>query len=104
MERKLTLHDGPRTFNQPTYLFAHMEKLLEEVMEDRKAGAPIHDCKGNVYQGMPRFTNDQIGEEESRKGSFNCMDEDYKSSVVSQSKTCAVCSGEWSDQKLRVHV
>ena len=29
------LHDGPRAFNQPPYLYAHMEKLLEEGLEDR---------------------------------------------------------------------
>ena len=35
MDRKLTLHDGPRTCNQPPYLFTHMEKLLVKGMEDR---------------------------------------------------------------------
>ena len=35
MERKLTLHDGPRTCNQPPYLYTHMERLLEKGMEDR---------------------------------------------------------------------
>ena len=35
MERKITLHDGPRTFSPPPYLYIHMEKLLKKGMEDR---------------------------------------------------------------------
>ena len=35
MERKLTMHDGPRTFSLPPYLYIHMDKLLKKGMEDR---------------------------------------------------------------------
>ena len=41
MEGRLNLHDGPRMFSEPPYLYTHMEKLLKKGLEDRISIANI---------------------------------------------------------------
>ena len=52
MERKLTLHDGPRTFSQLPYLYEHMEKLLKKGMEDRTELELLSMTAKGIYTGV----------------------------------------------------